>query len=96
MSVFGVSVEASLLEDVVPVPLGEPESVASESLSSVEERPEDESPEEESALGASARDEGPDELELVVSAKATAGSEAIAMPTPNATASAPTRPTWLE
>jgi len=91
-----MSVEASLPEDVVPVPLAESVSVVSESLSSVEEPPEDESPVEESALGAPARDEGPDELELVVSAKATAGSEAIAMPTPRATASAPTRPTWLE
>ena len=62
----------------------------------MEEPPEDESPEGESALAESDRDEGPDELELVASAKATAGSEAIAMPTPRATASAPTRPTWLE
>jgi hypothetical protein len=36
---------------------------------------------------------GDEEVESVVSAMAVAGLDAIAAPTPNATASAPTRPT---
>jgi hypothetical protein len=49
---------------------------------------------------APADDDGLDELdpvepgEPVVSAKATAGMDPIAAPTPSAIASAPTRPTW--
>ncbi len=88
----------SKLSELPCVSLAEPDAVASE----VE-------PSDEEPLGEedAARDDGPDEFELgvfepveplepVVSANATAGIEAIAAPTPKATASAPTRPTWLE
>lgn len=54
------------------------------------------------SFGPLAADDEPEAFELdepsepVLSATATAGIEAIAMPTPRATASAPTRPTYLQ
>ena len=108
---LGSDDEPATSEDALPVPLAESDSLESDSAVSDSLVSDSLVSEEEAALGGPDRGEGPEvfepdefepdefepeEFESVVSAKATAGSEAIAMPTPSATASAPTRPTCLE